>query len=326
MKKALIVGIDHYDNALQNLDGSVKSSKNIATLFARNYDGNDAVSEPNFNCKLLVSSTQKEKKITRRILKENIKNLFEDEESDIALLYYSGYGFENSLGGYLATQDSEEHDEGVAFNDVMIYANNSNIKEIIIILDFFYIKPQDKFNIGFTEAALLRKGVSILTSCTVLKTNETNMEESCFSKSIQSTLKGGHTDIFGHIRITDLYEQAERILTPLGQETMFKTNSTRLSALRKIIPQVPYGILKKMIVHFHGPNYRFPLDPEHVPSQGLEIVEKQKVYNELQKMAKNGLVEPVNEMHMYYAGVNSTYCKLTERGKQYWELFKKNRI
>ena len=43
-------------------------------------------------------------------------------------------------------------------------------------------------------------------------------------------------------------------------------------------------------------------------------------------MESVGLIEPVNEDHMYYAAMNSESCKLTALGYHYWQLVKKGKI
>lgn len=324
MKKALIIGVDHYNEKHQNLNFCRESAKDLSTFFSRNYDKNDIVSEPNFSCKTLLSSNNRKQQITRSYLKRNLKELFEDDESDIALFSYSGYGFQNELGLILGTQDTEVDDEGVAFEDIMIYANNSSIKEIVIILDLHVVMKSKNIVKPLPTSVMMRKGVSVLISYNEWHSQKEN--DNFFSQLICDTLEGGYSDIFGHIKITDLYEQADRILSPVGHKIVFRTNTSRLSVLRKVKPQVAYSILKKMVVYFRGPEYRFPLDPAYVPSQGHKNLEKEQIFKELQKLSKNGLIIPVNEKHMYYAGVNGTYCKLTAKGKQYWELIKKNRI
>ena len=113
---------------------------------------------------------------------------------------------------------------------------------------------------------------------------------------------------------------------PWDQRPTFKSNSTRLSVLRKTEPKVDYSTLKKMIDYFHGPDYCYPLNPDYVPSEKHGILYKEEIYKNLQIMANNGLVKPINAEHMYYAGIYSKHCKLTEQGKQYWNLLNKGLI
>ena len=116
MRKALLVGVNHYDNEkIEDLQGSINDVEYLHKLLKvhiRDIEGNE---EPNFHCKVLTSSKEKKSKITRRRLQGEIKTLLNDEETDVALFYFSGHGYENSLGGYLVTQDASQYEEGVAF-------------------------------------------------------------------------------------------------------------------------------------------------------------------------------------------------------------------
>jgi len=322
MKKALIIGIDHYNETINNLHHSVTTAIIIEKLLSRNETTEHPEGTPNFDCKLLISTADKTKlQITRATIKENCKLLFEDEETDIAVLYFSGYRFEDSLGGYLVSQDAERYDEGVSFNDIMIYANNSLIKEISIILDGHYISEQ-KPNEN-DHYALLRKGISILSAKTFHNNcSETNL----FAELIINTLNGGNADILGKVTLIELYEQTDLILNGLEYEVTLQSNTSRLGVLRETKPKIPYSTLVKIKTFFPESTYYFPLDKEHIPSQKLGKMEKQGDYKQLQKMVKQGLVKPINAIHLYYAALNQKHCALTQYGQQYWELLDKNRI
>lgn len=327
MKKALIVGIDHYaECGVDDLKGCINDVNKISDLLSTNYHYGAAGAEPNFSCKLITSSNDPKKKITRNVLKREIKELFEDDEADVALFYFSGHGFENSLGGYLVTQDADEYDEGVAFNDVMIYANNSNIKEIIIILDCCRSGRLGEENLPNLEIASLRKGISILTASTSKQNSVEWNGNGVFTQLVCDALNGGNTDILGHVKLTHIYEHVDRMLGPWEQRPTYKSNSARLSPLRKAKPKLRYEILKKMIDYFPGADYSYPLDPSHEPTADPKNPVKEEIFANLQKMYQNGLVEPKNADHMYYAAMCYKHCALTDHGKQYWKLLNKGLI
>lgn len=56
-------------------------------------------------------------------------------DADTALLYYSGHGHIDAIGGYLVTPDYSDYDYGISLQDVLTIANNSRCKNKIIILD-----------------------------------------------------------------------------------------------------------------------------------------------------------------------------------------------
>ena len=108
MRRALLVGINDYPSA--PLAGCVNDAKKMERVVRRHDDG-----QVNFDTQLLTSDQQR---ITRARLREAIENLFADP-AEVALLYFSGHGTENNLGGYLVTTDATSYDEGVSLGDVL---------------------------------------------------------------------------------------------------------------------------------------------------------------------------------------------------------------
>ena len=51
-----------------------------------------------------------------------------------------------------------------------------------------------------------------------------------------------------------------------------------------------------------------------------------RIFKDLQKFESAGLVQPVDEEHMYYAAMNSKGCMLTPLGKHFWYLVSQNKI
>mgnify|MGYP003580945337 CR=1 FL=1 len=95
MKRALIVGIDAYENA--PLKGCVGDARSMSDVLSCHQNGS-----PNFDCETLVAP---DSEITKPVLKQKIEELFA-HEADMALFYFSGHGAVNNLGGYLVTQDA----------------------------------------------------------------------------------------------------------------------------------------------------------------------------------------------------------------------------
>jgi len=123
-KIALLVGLDDYPDS--PLAGCVNDASRMAELLARHYDD-----DPNFECRILISSGSF---VSRAVLKQAVDELFK-RPAEVALLFFSGHGTANNLGGYLVTPDAKRYDEGVSMADVLTMANNSPARERIIILD-----------------------------------------------------------------------------------------------------------------------------------------------------------------------------------------------
>jgi len=329
MKKALIIGIDHYTHfEKSNLSGCVNDAEKVELLLSRNAVCNKE-DEVNFECKLLTSRKlqDKEEGISRAYVQKHIKELFEDEEADVALLYFSGHGFESSLGGYLVTQDAKQYEEGVSVHDVMTYANNSTIKEIIIILDCCFAGNMGEFAVLKSGNALLRKGISILTSS---GSHEVSLESrnghGVFTQMICDVLESGG-DLLGNVKVSHLYEHTDELLRAWEQRPYCKMNVSRLSTLRKNKPKIERTILRNLRKYFNAKNeLQFQPTPEYEDTSKTADPEKVKVFKELQKCFYQGLVVPVDAPNMYDVAMNSKTCKLTGMGMFYRSLVVKNAI
>lgn len=327
MRKALIVGLDEYDNAsIENLKCAKSDARSMYQLLSNHYV-EDGVGEPNFSCELLVSSTDSCKnKVTRPVLQRYIKELFEDEEADIALFYFSGHGFLGSLGGYLVTQDADAYEEGISFNDIMIYANNSSIKEIVLILDCCQSGNLGNTATSKTDSVFLRKGISILTSSNAAQLSFEQNGNGVFTRIVLNALEGGSSDILGNVTVAHIYQLADAMLGPWDQRPLMKTNSSRLSVIRKAKPKIDRTILVRMLDHFKGEDYFLHLDPSFEENLEPRNDKNEKVMKDLRAYYHQGLVVPLGVKYMYEAAKNSTGCELTPLGKEYWKLLKKEMI
>ena len=156
MRRALVVGIDEYLHA-GRLYGCVNDANAIGDLLATNDDGS-----PNFSVRRLVSAPGSG--VNRTVLLKAVDELFR-QEADLALLYFSGHGTENDLGGYLVTSDATDYAEGVSMTDIMAKAHKSKVKQAVIVLDSCHSGALGQAPaVTGNETAVLREGVSILTA------------------------------------------------------------------------------------------------------------------------------------------------------------------
>src|SRR5882757_490160 len=105
MRKALIVGIDHYDHICP-LTGCVNDAHAVKAMLARHADGS-----VNFGTRLMVG-TGPHDILARSEIKEAVSELFADD-SEVALFYFAGHGHIETTGGYLCGGDCKSGDDGL---------------------------------------------------------------------------------------------------------------------------------------------------------------------------------------------------------------------
>ncbi len=322
MRKALIVGINNYPKA--PLCGCVNDASAFSAIIETNGDGS-----PNFDVRLVTDVP------TKSELKGLIIELFSGD-CETALLYFSGHGLLDDIGGYIVTPDYKPNDEGVSMDEILNIANDSKAQNRVIILDCCHSgalgSPK---NLG-GKSAHIGEGVSILTAS---RDSESAIEingHGVFTNLLLDALQGGAADLRGHITPGSVYAYIDQALGPWDQRPVFKTNITRFTSLRTVTPQVPIDILRKLVDYFPTPQDEFALDPsfedtnapvvEHKIVEPHAKAENVAVFKHLQKFQGVGLVVPVNEQYMYFAAMNSKSCKLTALGYHYWRLVKEKRI
>ena len=316
MRKALIVGIDDYTQC--PLHGCCNDAEHMAQALSCNGDGS-----PNFAVKLQKNVS------TKAHLRKLIEECFSGD-ADVALFYYSGHGHIDNVGGYLVTPDFGAHDYGVSLQEVLNIANDSQCKDKIIILDSCYSGFMGSISSSGQATAVINEGVTILTAS---RSTETSVElngHGLFTSLLLEALKGGAADITGHITPGGIYAYIDKALGPWEQRPVFKTNVTRFTPLRRVIPQVDISIIRKICTYFSDENAELPIDPSFEPTNSLDVKHdviqpyanphNTKIFSDLQKLEGIGLVVPIGEEHMYFAAMHSKSCALTSIGKQYWRL------
>jgi len=321
MKKALIVGINNYSSS--PLRGCINDASGVAAILETNGDVS-----PNFDVRLETDVPTKSK------LKTMIVELFSGN-SDTVLLYFSGHGFLNEIGGYLVTPDHARYDEGISMEEILVLANQSKSKDKIIILDCCHSGALGTPTIG-GGASQLHEGVSILTAS---RDDEPSLEingHGVFTNLLLDALQGGASDLRGHISPGGVYAYIDQALGAWEQRPVFKTNVTRFTSLRTVTPQVPLGTLRKIIEYFPTPQDEFKLDPSYEDTNSKDVKhviiepyakpENVTIFKNLQNFQSVGLVVPVNSEYMYFAAMESKSCRLTSLGYHYWRLVKDKRI
>lgn len=321
MKRALLVGIDHYDN-FNNLAGCANDAQALHPLLARN---EDAI--PNFDCMLLTApSGSAHQGITRDELLFRLDSLL-GPGADFALFYFAGHGAPANGDVSLVTSDGTGHTPGVRFAEVIERIGRSEVAEVIVMLDCCFSGGATTISALGESLAHLRSGLSVLTASRGDQVSlETAQGRGKFSTYLEGALEGGAADILGHVNVSGLYAYLSESFGAWEQRPTFKANIDRLHDIRQCDPRVPLPTLRKIGEWFTSPDADFPLDPSYEPTEDPADQEHEAIFAGLQKLRACRLVEPIDEEHLYYAAMNSTGCRLTPLGKHYWQLVKAGRI
>ena len=323
MRKALIVGINEYptENELAWCDNDALAMKEY---IATNGDGS-----PNFDVLMIIGSCN------QNDLTKAIQELFADD-SDIALLYFSGHGADAD-GGYLVTTDFMSNSWGVRMTDILAMANNSRSKNKIIILDCCFAAKMGESLLN-NNTSILGDGVTVMAASQSWQASAENeqIQHGVFTNLLIQGLAGGAADIGGSITPASLYSFVDQSLGSWQQRPVFKTNISQFLPIRTVNAKVPKQVLRNICKYFDNSSDEFQLDPSfeftNTPAEERHAIEPYadernvQVFKELQLYESVGLVEPVDSEHMYFAAMEGKGCKLTALGLHYWRLVKDKRF
>lgn len=196
MKRALLVGIDHYED-FNDLGGCVNDVTAIEALLRRNDDDS-----PNFDC---VTRTTITGGVTRDRLLTDLDALL-GGGADVAILYFAGHGDGSGADVALVTEDGTNQTPGIAFSELLTKVATSPVREIIIILDCCFAGAAGGVPQLGTSATALREGVSILAASRGDQTaGEIPGGQGLFSAYLVGALDGGAADVVGKVTIAGLY-------------------------------------------------------------------------------------------------------------------------
>lgn len=324
MRKALIIGINYYQHG-SPLFGCVDDAHSVKAILERHGDGT-----VNFDV-LLLTGTGPTDVVSRSVMKDHIKLLFEDD-SEIALFYFAGHGHIETTGGYLLASDSKTGDDALSLTDVLVFANKSKAKNKIIVLDSCHS------GIAGTpptagEVAVLSEGLTVLTASTKDQYATEENGRGVFTTLFVDALSGVAANLVGHISPGSVYSYIDQSLGAWEQRPVFKTNVKTFVSLRNVQPTIQLAELQRIIEFFPTPGSQFQLDPSFEPelkgrSEGMPAPnpENCRKFAVLQKYNRVNLVIPVGAPHMWHAAMESKSCKLTVLGEHYRRLVERGRI
>jgi Caspase domain len=330
MRKALIVGIDHYKH-ISSLSGCVNDAYSVKAVLERNSDGT-----VNFAAPQVMTGTSATQVVRKRDLKDAARELFADD-AEIALFYFAGHGYIEDTGGFLCASDAETGDDGLSLQELMTMANSSRTKNKVIILDSCHSGVTGNNAIA-QSLAEISDGVTILTASTA---EQYALEvpgggAGVFTQLLVDALNGAAANLVGEITPGSVYAHIDQSLGPWAQRPVFKTNVKTFVSLRKAEPPIALAELQALATHFPSPDYDFPLDPSFEPERSADQLDDPRypkpdpqhiaTFRVLQNYVRVNLVRPVGAPHMWHAAMQSKSCELTVLGQHYWNLVDKGLI
>ncbi len=324
MRKALIVGIDHYEH-LSCLSGCVNDAHSVRSVLERHADGT-----LNFAGPQLLTGTSGAQQVLKRDMKEAARELFADD-SEIALFYFAGHGYLEDTGGFLCASDSEAGDDGLSLQELMTLAHGSKAQNKMIVLDSCHsgVAGNDPIAPGLAE---LSDGLTVLTASSP---HQYALEvpgggAGVFTSLFVDALSGAAANLVGDITPGSVYAHIDQSLGPWAQRPVFKTNVRTFVSLREAESPIALNDLQAITTHFPTADFQLPLDPSYEPERSadqgegsgipLPDPEHTDTFRVLQSYAKVNLVRPVDAPHMWHAAMGSKSCELTVLGQHYWNL------
>ena len=326
MRKALVVGIDHYDH-IDSLRGAVNDAHSVKTALERHADGTLNFAQPR-----LMTGTGPGSGVARSELRAAVQELFA-EDSDVALFYFSGHGYIDSTGGFLCASDCNAGDDGLALSDVMAFANQSPAKNKVILIDSCHSGVAGG-SVLSPLVAEIKEGVTILTASTA---EQYAMEENgagVVTSLLVDALNGAAANLVGEVTPGSVYAHIDQSLGAWAQRPVFKTNVKKFVSLRTVEPPVELADLRKLTTLFEHPATELQLDPAYEPERRQKEDPavpppdplKNADFAVLQSLVRVNLVRPVGAEHMWHAAMESKACELTVLGQHYWNLVDKGLI
>jgi hypothetical protein len=329
MKKALVIGIDHYPGSplIGCVNDAIAMGKVLETL------GNG---DPNFSVRSLTSL---DGTVNSDVLQTAVELLFSGE-AETALLYFAGHGIINrqTNTGYIVSQDGRKGAWGMSLTDILALANAAypRIRSSVIILDSCYSGYAGEIAaLGNDGVSAIGTGVTILTASHREGVAEEGIKHGLFTEIILDGLDGGAADIMGNVTPASLYSLVDQTLGPWGQRPIYKANVQSFVTLRQVTPKIPKDFLRQLPTLFPDEASYYPLDPsyeearDNVPEEIMAVPpnpDHVRIFKGLQACNRNGLVVPVDAEHMYYAAIGSKSCRLTAIGAHYRKLAELKRI
>lgn len=330
MKRALIVGVDHYRRI--PLRGCVADATAIADLLRRHADGT-----PNWSVNLVCSRSGDYATVTRPRLREHLARLFDNSRDTDLLFFFAGHGASTAWGTELVTQDGVLDSMGVSMDDLVALANNAPARSITLILDCCFSggagsptvlqegTTAEAFRLG---RALLREGVTVLAASRATEPSVEVVRHGAFTRILLDGLDGDASDHLGQVTTLSLYGYISRSFDAWQQRPTFKAHLTEPTLLRVGPPWLDPALLRQLPDHFARADMRLRLSPAHegegrpLPSENAGTFE-QRQFDYLGRLRNANLVTSDGHKAFYWVAMESGEVYLTSLGRYFWNLAKR---
>jgi uncharacterized caspase-like protein len=317
MKRALLVGINNYDQA-PALSCCVDDAKGMAERLGRNEDGS-----LNYECHVLTSD---ETRITEADLRGKVRELFGDCAGGDLVFYFSGHGMMSDTGGYLVTQDGQLNDQGYPMSELLQVANRGNAGSVSLILDCCHSGGIGNDADNSYNQVTLSEGVTILAASGPRQVSREGLEYSLFTELVLDALEGGAADIRGEVSAAAIYAYVEQALGAWQQRPIYKSHARRLNPIRRCKPAVSDAELRKLTEVFPAPQLKINLDPTYEYTDPSADRKHVALFDMFKKYRNARLLKTSAEEDLYFAAMGGGSVELTPLGRFYWQQVADNLI
>lgn len=330
MKRALLVGIDHYPT-VGSLSGCVADATALAEVLKTHADGS-----PNFSTELITGGPGIED-VTRDALRDALSRLFNNARDTDLLFYFAGHGGQTLWGADLVTQDATANSLGVSMNDLMTLANDSPARSVTLILDCCFAGDlgnlpgiqssavADPFRLNKT---VLRENVTVLAASRPTEASAEVAGHGAFTRVVLDGLEGGATDHLGNVTSLGLYAYVSPAFDAWQQRPLLKAHVTEPPVLRVGPPWIEPALLRKLPEHFPTADARVKLTPAHegegrpLPPGQLGTPEQQQ-FDYFGRLRNANLVTTDNRRDHYWVAMEGGDVYLTPLGRYFWQRAKR---
>lgn len=317
MRRAVLVGIDHYDN-FDALGGCVADVEALTPLLEENGDDHDLV---NFGIEALTSECGP---VSADALRNAVNRCFAPGP-DVALFYFSGHGVDRGGADVtLCTSDGTLANPGLPLSAIMAVIAKSEVKHRFVFLDCCFSGPGTLTGLGI-DCKFLPLGTTILAASRGDQAALETGGRGRFTSLLCAGLEGGAANVVGRVTASSLYAYVAAYAGAFDQLPAYATNVDRLVNLRTAAPAITQTDIRSLAEIFRDVFIQLQLSPEFEPTFADHDPEKAKVFKLLQRAQAVRLLRPIDFTYMYDAAMQSGRCELTPLGRHYCSLVHQNK-